>query len=290
MTYELIIGDRSFSSWSLRGWLMFEKFDIPVKTKMAGLYDGTLAEDLKPFAPARLVPVVRTPSGDVIGETLAIAETLAETHPDAGLWPRDASARVYARWLVSEMHAGFSALRNDCPMQLLHQYEGFAAKEAVIRDLARLEELWAHAFERRPVKGPWLFGDYSLADVFYAPVAARIAGYGLSVGQAAQAYVETHLKDGAFRRWRAMGATKTYDPVPYALDLPHKIWPGPTPLNAKATSDQTSENALCPYSQKPVTDFMEVDGRVFGFCNSFCRDKTVNDPEAWPAFMKVYYS
>lgn len=287
MTYDLYIGDRTYSSWSLRGWLMFEKFDLPVRPHMVGLYAGTMADDLAPLAPARLVPVMRTPEGHVVGDTLAIAETLAERHPEAGLWPTDPEARALARWLVAEMHSGFMALRGDCPMQLLRQYDGFAPSDAVRADLARLERLWRMARERFGTDTPWLFGRYSLADVFFAPVAARIAGFGLPVGEAAAAYVAAHLADPAFRRWRALGLTVTYDPEPYARDLPHLPWPGPTPLPAEAVETGPSVNATCPYSGKPVTDFLRFDGKIYGFCNPTCRDKTVNDPEAWPAFMAL---
>ena len=284
MTYDLFLGDRTFSSWSLRGWLMFVQFDLPVRTRMVGLYDGTMAEDLSELAPARLVPVMRDADGIVLGDTLAMAETLAERHPEAGLWPAEPAARALARWLVAEMHSGFTALRTACPMQLLHQYQGFLPSEAVRADLDRIETLWSLARSRHGSGGPWLFGAYSLADVFYAPVAARIAGYGLPVGAGAQAYVDTTLADPTFRRWRAMGLTKRYDPMPYAMDLPTVLWPGPALRPARAVASGPSVNTACPYSGKPVTDFMELDGRIWGFCNPFCRDKTVNDPEAWPAF------
>lgn len=289
MTYDLYIGDQSFSSWSMRGWLMFEKFAIPYRTHLVGLYDGTLQDDLSELFPARLVPAIRTPDGDAVGETLAIAETLAEKHPDAGLWPKDPSARILARWLVSEMHSGFSALRNDCPMQLLYQYQGFAPTSSVRADLARIESLWAMAREKHGSSGPWLFGAYSLADVFFAPVAARIAGYDLPVSDAARAYVDLHLNDLAFRRWRAIGLTKHYDPIPYALNLPVVPWPGPNPIQAKAIDYGTAENTHCPYSGKAKPDkLLTTDGRIFGFCNTTCRDKTVNDPEAFPAFMALF--
>ncbi len=167
MAYDLFIGDRMFSSWSLRGWLMFEKFSIPCRTHMVGLYSGTMARDMADLFPARLVPAVRTPEGTVIGESLAIAETLAERHPEAGLWPSEPSARATARWLCAEMVAGFTALRGDCPMQFLHLYKGFQASPEVLTDLARMQTLWAHA---RAVSGsdtPWLMGRYCLADVFF---------------------------------------------------------------------------------------------------------------------------
>jgi glutathione S-transferase len=229
MTYDLFIGDRTFSSWSLRGWLMLEKFGLPVRTHLVGLYSGTMADDLAHLAPARLVPVLRTPEGTVIGETLAMAETLAERHPDAGHWPADPAARATARWLCAELAAGFGALRSACPMQLLHCYRGFVASEAVRADLVRLQRLWAHA---RSVSGAGsgpLFGTYSLAEVFYTPVAARIVGYDLPVDDATLTYCHALLSDPAVRSWRAEGLKTTYDPVPYALDLPTRDWPVAAP-------------------------------------------------------------
>lgn len=224
MTYELYIGDRMFSSWSLRGWLMLEKFSLPHTVHMVGLYAGTMADDMAHLAPARLVPALRTPEGTVIGESLAIAETLAERHPEAGLWPADAAQRATARWLTAEMVGGLAALRGECPMQLAHIYEGFEASSAVRADLSRIEILFAHA---RAVSGQaagYLFGDYSLADVFYTPVAARIAGYGLPVSEATRAYCKLLLSDPAVLRWQQQAQEVSYDPEPYALDLPRHPW------------------------------------------------------------------
>ncbi|MDD9726916.1 glutathione S-transferase [Roseovarius sp. SK2] len=284
MTYDLFIGDRTFSSWSLRGWLMLEKFDLPHRTHMVGLYDGTMADDLKDLVPARLVPVMRDEGGIVIFDSLAMAETLAERHPDAGLWPADPAARALARSITAEMHSGFSALRADCSMQLRHQWQGFTPSDAVNADLARIETLWSLAHSRHGADGPWLFGRFSLADAFYAPVAARIAGYALPVGKTAQAYVDTTLADTSFRQWRALGLTKSYDPVPYDQPLDHTTWPGPRTAPARPVADGTPENTACPYSGKAPTHLMETGGRIFGFCNATCRDKTVADPDAWPAF------
>ena len=204
---------------------MFEKFDIPCQTQVAGLYSGTLREDLEPFAPARFVPAMRTPDGITVGDTLAMGETLAERHPDAGLWPEDPAARALARWLCAEMHSSFTALRDDCPMYLRHAWEGFAPSDEVRADLARLEALWSLARERHGVDSPWLFAGYSLADVFFAPAAMRIAAYGLPVGPDAQAYVSAHLADPAIAAWRLAGDEVAYDPMPYQLDLPKRRWP-----------------------------------------------------------------
>jgi glutathione S-transferase len=225
MTYDLYIGDRAFSSWSLRGWLMLKKFGLPFQTHLVGLYSGSMAEDLSALAPARLVPVLQTPEGWVIGETLAMAETLAERHPDAGLWPADPRCRACARWLCAEMVSGFYALRSACPMQLLYVYEGFSASSQVMADLDRIETLWASARGMAVGQGPWLFGDYSLADVFFAPVAARIIGYDLPVSDHARQYCDTTISEAAFKSWRAEGMKVDYNPVPYAMDLPRLPWP-----------------------------------------------------------------
>ncbi|RVV96736.1 glutathione S-transferase [Mesobaculum littorinae] len=288
MTYDLFIADRLYSSWSLRGWLIFDSFGLPVTTHVAGLYSGSFAQDLAPVAPARTVPAMRTPEGLVVGDSLAIAETLAERHPDIPLWPADPADRARARWLVAEMHSGFSALRRDCPMRLGYAVRDFAPTQAVRDDVARIEALWAFATETRGTEGPWLFGAWSLADIFYAPVATRIATYGLPVGPAAAAYVAAHLAHPALRRWRGMGlAAEGPEPPAYRLDLPRAPWPGPAPLPAEAVIDGTAENSSCPYSGRPVTHFLRFDTRVWGFCNAFCRDKTAADPAAWPAFLEM---
>ncbi len=225
MNYELFIGDRSFSSWSLRGWLMFAKFGLHVDVHLTGLYTDTFMQDLAPLEPAHLVPVMRMADGTVMGETLAIAETLAERHPLAGFWPSDPGLRARARWICGEVHAGFAALRSECAMQLLHQYVGFEASEAVLRDLARLEQIFASARAICTPDGPWILGNYCLADVFLAPIAARIIGYGLPANDAVMAYVHQHMADPAFGEWRAEGLQVNYDPVPYDLNLPTRVWP-----------------------------------------------------------------
>ena len=227
MTYDLFLGDRMYSSWSLRGWLMFDAFDIPVTPRFVGLYTGTMADDLAPLAPARLVPALRTAEGTVIGESLAIAEPLAERHPDAGLWPADPAGRATARWLCAEMVAGFRELRGNCPMQFQRRYQGFVPSEGVLADLDRIETLWAHA---RAISGSaegWLFGAYSLADVFYTPVAARIIGYGLPVSAGAGAYCDALLNTPSVRAWRREAGAVHYDPEPYAIDLPGESWSVP---------------------------------------------------------------
>jgi glutathione S-transferase len=285
MRDTLFIGDYTYSSWSLRGWLLMHRFGLPARVEMIPFDAADVASQLSAVAPARTVPCLRLGDGTVIWDSLAMAEELASRHPEAGLWPADPGLRAMARSLAAEMHSAFGALRGDCPMNLRLAYADTPLSEALRADLARIERLWSFALERSG--GPWLCGAYSAADAFYAPVAARIAGYGLPVGAQAEAYVARHLADPAFRRWRAMGLVSGAVLERYAKPYAQTAWPGPSPLPAEAVARGPSENAACPYSGEAVTHFLGVEGRVFGFCNAFCRDKTQADPEAWPAFMAL---
>lgn len=286
MSYDLVIGDRAYSSWSLRGWLLFDAFGIPVRTHSARLYTDELPTLLKSYPPAKTAPTMRTPDGVVVPETIAIAEELASRHPEAGIWPTDPRTRAVARVLAAEMHAGFGALRNHCPMNLRVSYTDCAPPDAVLADLTRLELIWDWAWEQTG-SDVWLCGNYSAADAFFAPVAARIATYNLPVSPRAMDYVQAHLAHPSFRRWRAMGMVDGADQEFYRRAYPRRPWPGPVPLPARAVEGIAAENAACPYSGKPVTHVLELSGRRIGFCNAFCRDKTVADPAAWPAFMAL---
>ncbi|MFN3280983.1 MAG: glutathione S-transferase, partial [Tabrizicola sp.] len=227
MTYDLVIGDRAYSSWSLRGWLLFDAFGIPVRTISARLYTDELATVLRDFPPARTAPTMRTPEGSVVPETIAIAEELASRHPEAGIWPADPHARATARVLAAEMHAGFTALRSHCPMNLRVSYTDCQPPDEVLADLRRLETLWSWARRTTRSTTPWLCGAYSAADAFFAPVASRIATYNLPVNAEAMLYVNAQLAHPSFRRWRAMGMVDGADQEFYRRDWPRRDWPGP---------------------------------------------------------------
>lgn len=287
MTDQLFIMDRAYSSWSLRGWLLYAAFDLPVQVRHehwpSPAFDAVLAE----IAPSRTVPAVKS-DGALIWDSLAIAETLAEKHPEASLWPRDPAARAAARSLTAEMHSGFSALRTHCPMNLLRRYDGFEPGSDVLKDVARAEELWGWA--RGRWGGEYLFGDYSIADVFFTPLASRLDTYGLSVGPETAAYVDALHRAPAFRQWRAMAvAAWRANPV-YEFDLPDRDgWPGVAKAAARKIYDIAPVNQTCPYSGKPVDDqsLADFQGIVVGYCNTFCRDKSVADPGAWPATVEL---
>jgi len=226
--HSLALGDRAYSSWSMRIGLLVDRFALPVQTRFAPLYTDAFATLLAEFRPARTVPVLRLPDGVVVSESLAIAEELASRFPDAGLWPADPGLRGLARSLAAEMHAGFSALRAACPMNLRVAYHPTPVSDEVAADIARLEAIWAAARGAAGGPGPWLCGRYCVADAFFAPVAARIAGYALPVGPDAAAYVAAHLAEPAFRRWRDAALIDGPDQPVYAREYPQAPWPEPS--------------------------------------------------------------
>jgi glutathione S-transferase len=288
MTYTLLIGQRSYSSWSLRGWLPFAAFDIPVEVETATIYGDDFAATVDRFGGATTVPVARTPMGGVLTDSLAIAWHLVEAHPDKHLLPDDPIKRANALSLIAEMHSGFTALRSACPMNLRTGWAGFEVSPQVQRDIDRLEVALGSALEASG--GPFLFGAYSMADVFYAPVATRIATYALPVSARLQGYVSAHLHHVPLRRWRVLGASEGPDLPQYEMPLERTPFAAAPPIPARAVDTGPSVNSTCPYSGGPVTHFAQIGDRVFGFGSELCRDETVMDAEAWPAFMEIYDS
>ncbi|MDG1972105.1 MAG: glutathione S-transferase [Paracoccaceae bacterium] len=289
MTYRLYIMDRAYSSWSLRGHLLLDAFDLPFTVTHAEWPSPEFDALKSEIAPGRTVPALKI-GDDLAWDSLAMAETLAELHPELSYWPKDSAARASARSLAAEMHSGFSALRSDCPMNLRRRYDGFQASEAVLADVARVEELWGWARSRYGDGGPFLFGEYGAVDAFFTPLASRLDTYGLPQSDMAAAYVDALHRVPAFRRWRAMACAAPRENPAYEFDLPRRdgFGPGATPL-AAAVSDGPALNDACPYSGKPVDagSIAEIDGLKIGYCNPFCRDKSVADVEAWPASVQL---
>jgi glutathione S-transferase len=199
---RLVIGNKRYSSWSLRPWLVMTHFAIPFdETKILLDLPGTKAEILR-FSPSGRVPCLI--DGDIaVWETLAIIEFLAESFPDRAIWPRDRAARARARAVANEMHAGFTALRNACPMNLRRDFAPRDWGGAAARDVARIEDLWRDARARFGAAGPFLFGAFSAADAMYAPVVARLAGYGWPIASDTRAYVDAVQALPAYRAWKA---------------------------------------------------------------------------------------
>ncbi|MFN0186978.1 MAG: glutathione S-transferase family protein [Aquabacterium sp.] len=193
---KLYIGNKNYSSWSMRPWVMLRQAGIPVEEVMvrfdAFSADSQFKQRLGAISPAGRVPVL-VDDGLVVWDTLSIAEYTAEKFPSAGLWPADAAQRARARSICAEMHSGFSALRGACPMNIEASLPEAGAliwrdKPAVRADVARIIEMWSELLGQNG--GPMLFGGFGIADAYFAPVCMRLKTYALPVPPAIAAYVE----------------------------------------------------------------------------------------------------
>lgn len=224
MSYLLHIGNKRYSSWSLRGWLLFEAFGVPFEARLTPMYTDDFIALKAKIAPGRQVPtLVWRPGGAsddvVIWDSLAIAEFLAERHPEAGHWPADVAARAMARSLAAEMHSGFQALRGAMPMNLMDRYPGRGRDAAVLADVARLEDLWGRCRVAYGAGGPYLFGArFTAADAFFAPVAFRVETYDAPLGDEAAAYCAALRAHPAMVTWRADAAAEPWVEPRYRLE------------------------------------------------------------------------
>ena len=193
---KLYIGNKNYSSWSMRPWVLMKQAGIPfeeVKVRFDSFDpQSTFKQTLRSVTPAGRVPVL-VDDGFVVWDTLAITEYLAEKFPDRELWPRDEKARARARSVCTEMHSGFSALRGRCPMNIeasLPEIGPLAMRDlpAVRSDVERIVAMWTGLLEEH--KGPMLFGDFSIADAFFAPVCMRLRTYGFAVPPAITGYIQ----------------------------------------------------------------------------------------------------
>ncbi|GHA12632.1 glutathione S-transferase [Devosia pacifica] len=195
---KLLIGNRNYSSWSLRPWLVLCHFDIPFDAEQLLLSGPGWKEAINERSPTGKVPVLI--DGDLaVPETIAILEYLADKYPDKPIWPSDIAARALARAASAEMHAGFPALRREAPMNLRASHPNLVPLDAVASDLHRIEELWDGALQRSG--GPFLFGEFSAADAMYAPLATRLRTYELPISDQASRYVEAIYALPAFQEW-----------------------------------------------------------------------------------------
>jgi len=203
MALTLVIGNKNYSSWSLRPWIAMKVAGIAFDEVVIPLYEPGSCEAVLSYSPAAKVPVLI--DGDQhIWESLAILEHLAERFPAARLWPADARARSHARVVAAEMHAGFMALRKACPMNLWLPPRPRPQSGEVMAEVARIEEIWSDCRARfgGQQDGPFLFGAYGAADAMYAPVVARLHHFGIPVGSGARAYMEAVMALPAWTEWR----------------------------------------------------------------------------------------
>lgn len=194
----LVIGNKNLSSWSLRPWLLLAHAEIPFREEV--LLFGSLQwkETVQKDAPTGKVPVLR--HGDLrVWESLAICEYVAELFPEKKLWPDDRAARALARSLSCEMHAGYTALRHECPMNIVLRKTGHVLSAAAAADALRVEQLVGDQLARSG--GPFLFGRFSIADAMFAPVATRFVSYGLPRSKAMRSFSDAIFELSAMNRW-----------------------------------------------------------------------------------------
>ncbi|HEY7953839.1 MAG TPA: glutathione S-transferase family protein [Polyangia bacterium] len=199
---SIIVGSKNYSSWSLRAWLALEQTGAPFDEVVIALDRPETKGEIARHSPSGRVPALH--DGErVVWDSLAIAEYLAERFPEAGLWPADENARAIARAVSAEMHSGFSALRQNMPMNMRASAPGRGRAPGVDEDLARIFAIWRECRERFGAGGPFLFGRRSIADAMYAPVVSRLTTYGVALDETAAAYSRAIWELPAMQRWLA---------------------------------------------------------------------------------------
>ena len=196
----LIIGNKNYSSWSLRPYMALAGAGIAFDEKLIRFGEPAFSNAVKKISKAGLVPILQH-NGVTIWESLAIMEYIAETWPEKNLWPKNKAARALARSISSEMHAGFRNIRNECPMNLRRPPKQVAMSDGLKRDVARLEYLWGEARKLHGEGGPYLFGKFTIADAMFAPVVTRLQTYAISVSKSTRAYMDAVLNSAAFQNW-----------------------------------------------------------------------------------------
>ena len=210
MTPKLIIGNKNYSSWSLRAWLLLREAGIEFEEHRIALDIESTAAEIASFNPGGTVPVLQL--GDAtVWDTMAIAETVAERWPDTALWPTDADARAYARSISAEMHSGFPLLRKCMPMNCRAMGRKVSLPDELTNEIDRIIAIWSACHKRYGGDNNegWLFGDFSVADATFAPVVLRFRTYGINLPESAGFYPHRLLESEAMQEWLAAAETET---------------------------------------------------------------------------------
>jgi glutathione S-transferase len=206
--YTLIIGNKAYSSWSLRPWLLMKHAGIGFEENRISLYEHDSKQTLLRHSGAGKVPVLR--HGElIIWDSLAICEYLAEKHPEKRLWPADAAVRAHARSTSAEMHSGFGNLRSQMPMNVRRKIPNRATTREASADIARIQEIWEECRSRFGGTGPFLYGEFSIADAMFAPVVSRFHTYGVALSDTGADYSRHILALPAFLEWVAAANAET---------------------------------------------------------------------------------
>lgn len=206
---HLVIGNKNYSSWSLRPWIALTEKGVAFTETVIPLDMPDTAMKIAAESPAGRVPVLKH-GGLVVWESLAILEYVADLFPDRGFWPEGPKARAIARSAANEMHAGFMALRSACPMNLRRPKRRVPMDNKVLADVRRIEELWASCRSTYGQSGPFLFGAFCNADAMYAPVVTRLDTYDIPVSAKTRAYMEAVMDTASFKAWKEAALLETW--------------------------------------------------------------------------------
>ena len=199
---KLIIGNKNYSSWSLRAWLLLQTFKLPFEEILIPLDTPTTTQQIRRYSKAERVPVLL--DGDlVIWDSLAICEYVSETWLSGRAWPADPAARAQARCAAAEMHSGFAALRNQMPMNCRAVGRKVATTPELSRDIQRIDELWNDMRLAHGGSGHWLCGDFGIVDCMFAPVVFRFNTYGVQLSEVSQSYMKNVMKLASMQQWLA---------------------------------------------------------------------------------------
>lgn len=205
----LVIGNKNYSSWSLRPWLLLRHFGVPFQEHGLLLDTPEFHEEIGRWSPGRTVPALHDEGGVVAWDSLAICEYVNDRFLDGRGWPADPRVRAHARSAAGEMHAGFVAMRKQLPMNLRRQPDGYRWNADADRDIARVQALWRELREAHGAGGPFLCGQFGIVDAMFAPVTVRFAGYGVETDAAARAYCEAIRSMPAFVEWSDAALAET---------------------------------------------------------------------------------
>jgi glutathione S-transferase len=211
-TLTLVVGSYNYSSWSLRAWLLLRHLGLDFDVRQFQLDSPEFEAEIGKYSPTRRVPVLFH-GGLVVWESLAICEYASELAGGRG-WPADAARRAEARAVAAEMHSGFEAFRAACPMNARATGRRVPITPPLARDLRRIDAIWSGCRRDHGELGPWLFGDFSVADAMFAPVALRLRTYGLPLSSLAKRYFDTMLADSLLREW-VEAAKRETQVIPY---------------------------------------------------------------------------
>jgi glutathione S-transferase len=203
----LVIGNKNYSSWSLRPWILMKHLGVAFDEVLIPLDTPITRETIDQYGPSGRVPVLRR-GAFAIWDSLAICEHIAELAGKG--WPKDADARAIARSVSAEMHSGFATLRTLWPMNARARNRHTATTAALTADIERIDEIWNDCRARFGAGGPWLFGEYCIADAMFAPVVLRFNTYGASVSQTARWYMASALEDAVMQEWIHAGQLETW--------------------------------------------------------------------------------